>query len=65
MWQITVIWVHVKAENCEHAYLFAQVLIGYYNHIWWISDSCGSPSDVREDYFCNQDMSGIQIKHLT
>lgn len=49
----------VWAESCESAYFFAQVLIWYYNHIGWISDSCGSPSNVGEDYFCNQDMSGV------
>lgn len=46
-------------------YFSAEVLIWYYNHIGWISDSCGSPSNVGEDYFSNQDMSGVKIKHLT
>lgn len=51
-------------EANKNAYFSPQVLIGHYNHVGWISDSCGSPSDVGEDYFCNQDMSGVQIKHL-
>lgn len=59
------ILLQVKAKSCQSAYFSAQVLIWYYNHIGWISDSCGSPSNVGEDYFCNQDMSGVQIKHLT
>lgn len=46
-------------SSCEGAYFSAQVLIWYYNHIGGISDSCGGPSNVGEDYFCNQDMSGV------
>lgn len=54
----------MERSKKKNAYLSPQVLIGHYNHVGWISDSCGSPSDVGEDYFCNQDMSGVQIKHL-
>lgn len=57
--ELICILVQVKAESCGSAYFSAQVLIRYYNHIGWISDSCGSPSDVGEDYFRNQDMSGV------
>lgn len=53
-----------RKKQIKNAYFSPQVLIGYYNHIGRISDSCGSPSDIGEDYFCNQDMSGVQIKHL-
>lgn len=53
-----------KKPNKKNAYFSPQVLIGYYNHVGWVPDSCGSPSDIGEDYFCNQDMPGVQIKHL-
>lgn len=63
----TSVYLVISTEDCKdcNTYCFSQLLFRDNNHIWWIPNSCGSPSDVGENYFCNQDMPGIKIKHLT
>ena len=47
------------------AHLLAQRLIGDDDDVGGVPHSCGCPSDVGEDDFCNQDVSGVQVQHLT
>lgn len=46
-------------------YLFTQILVGHDDDIRGISNSSGGSPDVSEDDLSNQDVSGVQIKHLT
>lgn len=75
MWPILLVWVSaacvcvclcvcVQKEGRKSAHLSAQVLIWHDNHIGRISYSRGSSPDIGEDDFCNQHVSGVQIKHL-
>ena len=41
-----------------------QVLVGNDDDVGWVSDSCGSPPDVGEDYLGDENISGVQIEHL-
>lgn len=68
MWHTPFVWVSLCVSTkttIQFAHLSAQVLIGHDNHIGRISHGSGGSPDVGEDYLCNQDMSGVQIQHLT
>lgn len=66
--KLRVCWTTSACQDaegvCGGSYFFAEVLVGHYDHVGRISDRRGGAADVGEDDFCDQDVSGVQIKHL-